>query len=144
MFALIRQPRAGWGAPEVVIPLVAGLALLAAFVIHEARTPDPMLPLGLFRRRNFSVGNLETLAMYGGLSAVIFFLVLFLQQVAGYDALQAGVATMPITLVMFTLSRRAGRLADRFGPRWFMGARPAGRGDGARAAAARRRRSSTT
>ena len=124
VFALIRQPRAGWGAPEVVTPLVAGLALLAAFLIHEARTPHPMLPLGLFRRRNFAVGNLETLAMYGGLSAVIFFLVLFLQQVAGYDALQAGLATLPITVVTFALARRAGRMADRYGPRWFMGGGP--------------------
>jgi hypothetical protein len=124
VFALIRQPRAGWGAPDVVVPLVAGIALLAAFLTHEARTPHPMLPLGLFWRRNFAVGNLETFAMYGGLSAVIFFLVLFLQQVVGYDALQAGLATLPITMVMFTLSRRAGRLADRFGPRWFMGAGP--------------------
>ena len=55
---------------------------------------------------------------------MIFFLVLFLQQVAGYDALQAGLATLPTTLVMFALSRRAGRLADRFGPRWFMGGGP--------------------
>jgi EmrB/QacA subfamily drug resistance transporter len=124
VFALIRQPRAGWGAPEVVIGLVGGVALLAAFVAHEARTPHPMLPLELFRRRNFAFGNLETLAMYGGLSAVIFFLVLFLQQVAGYDALQAGLATLPITIVTFALSRRAGRLADRFGPRWFMGVGP--------------------
>jgi MFS family permease len=62
--------------------------------------------------------------MYGGLSAVIFFLVLFLQQVAGYDALEAGLATLPITVVMFLLSRRAGQLADRFGPRWFMGCGP--------------------
>jgi hypothetical protein len=83
-----------------------------------------MLPLSLFRRRNFAFGNLETLAMYGGLSAVIFFLVLFLQQVAGYTALQAGMATLPITIVTFLLARRAGRLADRFGPRWFMGCGP--------------------
>jgi hypothetical protein len=62
--------------------------------------------------------------MYGGLSAVLFFLVLFLQQVAGYDALQAGLATLPTTVVMFLLSRYAGRLADRYGPRWFMGAGP--------------------
>ena len=102
----------------------AGVAMLALFIVHEARTPHPMLPLGLFRRRNFAVGNLETLLMYGGLSAVIFFLVLFLQQVAGYDALQAGLATLPITIVMFTLSRRAGRMADRYGPRWFMGGGP--------------------
>jgi EmrB/QacA subfamily drug resistance transporter len=124
VFALIRQPRVGWGSPEVLVPALVGLAMLALFVAHEARTPHPMLPLGLFRRRNFAFGNLETLLMYGGLSAVIFFLVLFLQQVAGYDALQAGLATLPITIVMFALSRRAGRLADRFGPRWFMGGGP--------------------
>ncbi len=124
VFALIRQPSVGWSSPQVIVPLVVGLALFALFLVHEMRTPHPMLPLGLFRRRNFAFGNLETLAMYGGLSAVIFFLVLFLQQVAGYDALQAGLSTLPITIVMFTLSRRAGRLADRYGPRWFMGLGP--------------------
>jgi EmrB/QacA subfamily drug resistance transporter len=124
VFALIRQPSVGWNSPEVVVPALAGVAMLALFIVHEARTPHPMLPLGLFRRRNFAFGNLETLLMYGGLSVVIFFLVLFLQQVAGYDALEAGLATLPITIVMFSLSRRAGRLADRFGPRWFMGAGP--------------------
>ena len=124
VFALIRQPSVGWGSPQVVVPALVGVAMLALFVVHEARTAHPMLPLGLFRRRNFAFGNLETLLMYGGLSAVIFFLVLFLQQVAGYDALQAGLATLPITVVMFALSRRAGRLADRYGPRWFMGAGP--------------------
>ena len=90
------------------MPAGRGLALLAAFLVHEARTPEPMLPLELFRRRNFAVGNLQTFAMYGGLGAVFFFLVLFLQQVAGYDALEAGLATLPTTLVMFLLSRRAG------------------------------------
>ena len=124
VFALIRQPRVGWGSAEVVLPALIGVALLAAFIVREARTPYPMLPLNLFRRRNFAFGNVETLAMYGGLSAIMFFLVLFLQQVAGYDALQAGLATLPITIVMFALSRTAGRLADRFGPRWFMGCGP--------------------
>jgi hypothetical protein len=83
-----------------------------------------MLPMGLFKRRNFTFANLETFCMYGGLGAVGFFLTLFLQQVAGYSALQAGFAQMPPTLVMFFLSRRAGALADRFGPRLFMGIRP--------------------
>jgi MFS family permease len=124
VFALIRQPSVGWASPQVLVPAIAGLAMLALFIVHEARAPHPMLPLGLFRRRNFAVGNLETLLMYGGLSAVLFFLVLFLQQVAGYDALQAGLATLPITVVTFFLARRAGQLADRFGPRWFMGAGP--------------------
>ena len=124
VFALIRQPSVGWGSPEVLVPAIAGVVMFALFIVHEARTPHPMLPLGLFRRRNFAVGNLETLLMYGGLSAVIFFLVLFLQQVAGYDALQAGLATLPITVVTFFLARRAGRMADRYGPRWFMGGGP--------------------
>ena len=83
-----------------------------------------MLPLGLFKRRNFAIGNLQTFAMYGGLSVTFFFLVLFLQQVAGYDALQAGLALMPSTLVMFALSKRVGRLADQLGPRLFMGFGP--------------------
>jgi EmrB/QacA subfamily drug resistance transporter len=124
VFALIRQPRVGWGSGEVLVPLLVGLGLFAAFLVRELRTPYPMLPLGLFRRRNFAFGNLETLAMYGGLSATLFFLVLFLQQVAGYDALEAGLATVPTTIVMFAFSRRAGRLADRLGPRWFMGLGP--------------------
>jgi hypothetical protein len=98
--------------------------LLGVFVLHEHRTAAPMLPLGLFTRRNFAIGNLQTFAMYGGLGATFFFLVLFLQQVAGYDALQAGLALLPSTLVMFALSKRAGRLADRFGPRVFMGLGP--------------------
>ena len=119
----------GWGSPQVLVPAVAGVALFALFIVHEARTPHPMLPLGLFRRRNFAVGNLETLLMYGGLSAVIFFLVLFLQQVAGYDALQAGLATLPITIVTFFLARRAGAPGRPLRPALVHGRRPArGRG----------------
>jgi EmrB/QacA subfamily drug resistance transporter len=124
VLALIRQPVVGWSSPQVWIPGLAGIALLGVFLVHERRTPAPMLPLGLFKRRNFAVGNLETFAMYGGLSVTFFFLVLFLQQVAGYDALQAGLALMPATLVMFALSKRIGRLADRLGPRYFMGFGP--------------------
>ncbi len=122
--ALIRQPVVGWGSPEVWASGLGGIVLLGGFVIHERRTPAPMLPVGLFGRRNFAVGNIETFAMYGGLGVVFFLLVLFLQEVAGYRALQAGLATMPSTIVMFVLSKRAGRLADRFGPRLFMGLGP--------------------
>ncbi len=124
VFALIEQPRLGWSSPAVLIPLIAGAILLAAFVWHEARTSRPMLPLGLFARRNFAIGNIETLAVYAGLATLFFFLVLFLQQVAGYSPLESGLATLPTTLVMFVLSRRFGGLADRFGPRLFMGLGP--------------------
>ena len=122
--ALIRQPESGWGAPDVMLPGLAGVALLVLFLLREASTKHPMLPLELFKRRNFAAGNLQTLAMYAGLSILFFYLVLFLQQVAGYSATEAGLATLPTTIVMFTLSKRAGMLADRIGPRLFMGAGP--------------------
>lgn len=124
VFALIEQPRLGWGSPAVAVPLLAGLALLACFLVHESRARDPMLPLTLFRRRNFSAGNIETFAMYAGLAILFFFLTIFLQQIGGYTPLQSGLATLPATLVMFAFSKRFGALADRFGPRLFMGAGP--------------------
>ena len=123
-YGLIEQPLHGWGAAMVSVPLLAGATLFAAFVVWEARAPHPMLPLALFRRRNFAIGNIETFSMYAGLGLLFFFLVLFLQQVAGYSALEAGTTTIPVTLVMFLLSMRFGALADRYGPRFFMGVGP--------------------
>jgi EmrB/QacA subfamily drug resistance transporter len=124
VFALIEQPRLGWSDPAVSGALVAGVALLIAFVVHERHAPDPMLPLRLFRKRNFSTGNIETFSMYAGLSILFFLLILFLQQVGGFTPLQSGLAIVPVTVVMFLLSRRFGALADRYGPRFFMGAGP--------------------
>ena len=100
-FGLIEQPLRGWGDPAVFGTLVLGALLFASFIAWEARTPFPMLPLALFRRRNFAIGNVETFAMYGGLGLLFFFLVLFLQQVAGYTALAAGTAggLLPIRLL---------------------------------------------
>jgi EmrB/QacA subfamily drug resistance transporter len=124
VFALIEQPVYGMGDPLVWVPFLGGLALLAAFVVHEGRTDHPMLPLGLFRSRNFSVGNLTTLLVYGGFSAATFFVTIFLQQVAGYSAVGAGLTLLPLTAVMFTLSRRWGALSDRIGPRALMSTGP--------------------
>jgi EmrB/QacA subfamily drug resistance transporter len=124
VFALIEQPNFGWSHPRVYIPLVGGLLLLGLFIVQERRSPEPMMPLDLFRRRNFAVGNLATLLIYGGLGAALFFLVVFLQETAGYSALEAGLALMPITILMFFLSSRFGALADRLGPRLFMGLGP--------------------
>ncbi len=124
VFGLIEQPRYGWTSAAILVPLAGGVLLFAAFLLWERRTPEPMLKLELFSRRNFAVGNLETLAMYAGLSILFFFLVIYLQQVAGYTALRSGLVTLPVTIVMFALSRRFGMLADRHGPRFFMGAGP--------------------
>jgi predicted MFS family arabinose efflux permease len=121
---LIEQPRFGWSSPAILVPLVGGVVTFAAFLAYERRIAQPMLKLELFARRNFAVGNLQTLAMYGGLAVLFFFLTIFLQQVAGYSALESGLATLPVTLVMFVLSRRFGALADRLGPRLFMGGGP--------------------
>jgi EmrB/QacA subfamily drug resistance transporter len=124
VFALIEQPHEGWGSLLILLTLAAGLTLFSTFLLRERRTPEPMLDLTLFQNRNFSVGNLETVTMYAGLGGLIFFLQIFLQQVAGYSALKSGLSTVPLTLIMFLLSRRFGALAERFGPRRFMGAGP--------------------
>jgi len=124
VFGFIEQPRLGWRDPAVPGAIAGGAALLALFVVYEARAEQPMLPLQLFRKRNFSVTNVETLAVYGGLSAWGFFLALFLQQLAGYSPFRAGLATLPVTIGLFLLSRVAGRLSARHGPRWFMAAGP--------------------
>ena len=123
-FGLIEQPLQGFGDPMVFVPFAVGALLFAGFIAWEARAPHPMLPLELFRRHNFAFGNVETFSMYAGLGLLFFFLVLFLQQVAGYSALAAGTAGLPVTLVMFLLSTRFGMLADRHGPRFFMGVGP--------------------
>ena len=124
VFGLIEQSRYGFGDPRVAVPIAAGLLLLAAFIAWERRTPEPMLPLGLFTVRNFAVGNVTTLSVYGGLSVATFFTVVFLQQVGGYTPIAAGLSLLPITLLMFTLSRRMGALAARLGPRAFMSMGP--------------------
>ncbi len=124
VYALIRQPAIGWGDPEVAVAGIGGVLVFTGFLLYESRASHPMLDLSLFRRRNFAIGNLETFCMYAGLAILFFFLVIFLQQVGGYSPIGAGIATLPTTVVMFLLSRRMGRLADRHGPRLFMGAGP--------------------
>jgi EmrB/QacA subfamily drug resistance transporter len=124
VFALIEAPRRGWGDPLILATLVGGLVLFAVFLVWESRAAAPMLPLRLFGRRNFSFANVETLTVYAGLSTLTFFLVLFMQQSAGYSPLESGVALVPITIVMFALSPRVGRLSMRYGPRFFMGIGP--------------------
>lgn len=109
-------------------PLVggAGVVALGAFLLVEARSAAPMLPLPIFRSRQFSGANGTTLAVYAALGGAFFLLVLELQVVLGYSALEAGSALIPVTLLMLALSSRAGALAQRVGPRLPMTLGPLG------------------
>ncbi|HEV2775573.1 MAG TPA: MFS transporter [Solirubrobacteraceae bacterium] len=129
-YALIQQPLLGWSDPQVWVPLIGGLGALLAFVNYERHAPDPMLPPAIFASRNFAVGNVVTLAAYAGLGAASFFIAIFLQQVCGYSAFAAGLALLPITLLLIGLSRRFGALAVRVGPRLLMSAGPVVGGTG--------------
>jgi EmrB/QacA subfamily drug resistance transporter len=124
VFALIEQPTHGWSDPLVWMPLVGGIVCFGLFLLYEARARHPMLDLGLFKIRNFTVANLTTLSAYAGLIGGLFFIGLYLQQVAGYTPLEAGLATTPISLLLFALSPRFGRFASGTGPRLPMTAGP--------------------
>jgi EmrB/QacA subfamily drug resistance transporter len=124
VFALIEAPRLGWADPAIIGSLLGGALVFGGFLLRERLAGDPMLPLSLFRRRNFSAANVETLAVYAALGVFFFFLILFLQQVAGYSPLRSGLSLLPITLMMFAFSRPVGRLSARFGSRLFMSVGP--------------------
>ncbi|MGZ5417282.1 MAG: MFS transporter [Nocardioides sp.] len=104
--------------------LVVGVVALALFLLVQARSPHPVMPLHLFDSLVFSVANAMTFLVYGALGAMTFFLVLQLQVSAGYTPFEAGLATLPITLVLLALSSRAGALATRIGPRPLMAGGP--------------------
>jgi len=124
VYALIEQGRYSWASPIVYGAAGIGVLALAAFFVHERRTSQPMLPLGLFAVRNFSAGNIATFFIYAALALQGFLIVIFLQQVAGYSATQAGVASLPVTIIMFFLSSRFGALSGKYGPRIFMAGGP--------------------
>ncbi len=116
VFAVTEEPARGWST-LVIGSLAVGVLGAMAFIVHEARARAPMLPLSLFRERNFAIGNVATLTAYLGLGGVIFLLPVFLQEVSGYSPVQAGLALLPVTSLMIVLSRRFGALADRIGSR---------------------------
>ncbi|RYJ01662.1 MAG: MFS transporter, partial [Actinomycetales bacterium] len=99
------------------IPAAAGVVVLVAFVMHQIRSPHALVPMTLFADRVFSAANICTFAIYGALSGSMFLLVLQLQYVAGYGPLEAGLATLPLTILMLLFSSKAGAWGDRVGPR---------------------------
>jgi EmrB/QacA subfamily drug resistance transporter len=117
VYALTEGPEAGWTSAAILLSGAGGAAALAGLVVVERRGRHPMLPLDIFRSRLFTATNLVTFLVYGALSGSLFLLPMQLQRVVGFSPLAAGTALIPITLVMLLLSARAGRLAQRIGPR---------------------------
>ena len=117
VWGLIKSDTHGFGSAYVIGFLVAGLGLLAAFVTWERRADDPMLPLSFFSRRLFSVSDAVMLLVGFAMFGAIFYGALFLQNIQGYSALQAGIRTLPWTLMILLVAPLAGRLNARIGAR---------------------------
>jgi predicted MFS family arabinose efflux permease len=120
VFALIQGPQMGWGHPLVVGAWALAGAAAIAFVRVERRAANPLVPFAMFRSRVFAVLNLVTLVLYAALICGGVYLVLFLQQTAGYGPAAAGLASVVPMIVLFLFAKRAGALADRYGPRLFV------------------------
>lgn len=116
--ALVEAPDRGITDPLVLIAATVGVAALATFVVQQVRGTDPIVPPDLFASATFTLANALTLLMYAALGGVMTLLVLQLQVSLGYPPAAAGLAGLPITVIMLLLSARSGRLAQRIGPRW--------------------------
>lgn len=116
-YAVIEGPSRGWHSSAVLLSLVAGIVLFLVFVLRERRAADPLLPLGIFRTRQFMAVNVVTFVMYGALGGALFLLPIQLQQVLKYSPTAAGISLLPVTVIMLLLSSRSGALAGRIGPR---------------------------
>lgn len=116
-YGLIEGPTKGWTSPLPLAALLAGVAVLAAFVWWERRAEQPVLPLGMFGSAQFSAANVATFVVYAALSGTLFLLPIQLEQVSGYTAIEAGISLLPVTAIMLALSSKSGELAARIGPR---------------------------
>jgi len=115
-YALIEAPGKG-ASPLILLAGIGGVVALVAFLLSERRSANPMMPLGMFASRQFSAANLVTFVVYAALGGVFFLLVSFLQISLGYSPIEAGAASLPITVLMLLLSARSGALAQRIGAR---------------------------
>jgi len=123
-FGTIYEQQRDWREPAGYVALVAGVVATVALPILMLRSPHPLIPPHLFRSRNFTVTNISTLLIYGALYVTFYYLALFQQGTLGYTAAAAGAAGIPGSLFLIFFSSRFGRLAARFGPRWFMAIGP--------------------
>jgi EmrB/QacA subfamily drug resistance transporter len=123
-YALIEGPSFGWSSPVITTMLGVAVVGLVAFLVVEMRRRSPMLPLSLFRARQFSATNAVTFVVYAALGGALFLLPIELQVVSGYSPLESGLALLPVTAIMLAFSARSGRLATRLGPRLQMGLGP--------------------
>jgi EmrB/QacA subfamily drug resistance transporter len=124
VYALIEQGRYGWSSPQIYIPFIIGILCFAGFIVRQRFAKQPLMPLSLFTVRNFAVGNISTALVYAALSIGGLIITIYLQQVAGWPATLAALASLPISILNISLSSWFGTLAGRYGPRWFMGFGP--------------------
>jgi EmrB/QacA subfamily drug resistance transporter len=117
LVALVEGPRGGFGRPFIIWTLGLGIVLLAIFAVVESRTKHPLLPLEVFKNRQFTGVNLTTLLVYAALNGLLFLLMLELQNALHWGPGTAGMTLLPVNALMLVLSPRAGRLAERIGPR---------------------------
>jgi EmrB/QacA subfamily drug resistance transporter len=122
VWGLVRGNSVGWTSPGIVVPIVAGVLLVAAFVAWELRAPSPMLPMHFFRNRTFALTNVASLFMFFGMFGSIFFLAQFFQTVQHYSPLQSGLRILPWTAMPIFIAPIAGALSDRIGGQRLMAA----------------------
>jgi EmrB/QacA subfamily drug resistance transporter len=124
-FGVIYGQQRNWQDPIGFIALAVGIIFTAILPLWMARAPHPLIPLGLFKSRNFTVTNISTLLIYGSLYVTFYYLAIFQQGTLGYTAAGAGLAGIPGTIFLIFGSSRFGSLSSRYGPRWFMAVGPA-------------------
>ena len=122
IYGLIRGNPEGWGSPLIVGCLAAAAVLGVAFVLVEQRSDHPMLDLSLFSKPAFDGASVAAFVLSASMFSMFLYLTLYIQNILGYTPLESGLRFLPVTLLSFVVAPVSGKLADRFGVRWFLGA----------------------